>query len=528
MVTDDQTRRRFLKLGGATLAAGVAGCSRGRRAGSTDSPGDELAGGTERSTGDRSPVPATVSESEWEDVLGDVGAAFVDVLLEDGEFTERGTVVAEILVELADARVEVARAIARKGAVDEHDLGILRSLLANPLLDQRITDRTGNVTLQELFGEYGLETEPVGDGELYQLERALMGLEDERTDGLPPAFFEARAALLTRGRIGAAEADVYLHTGRYLSDRINGVRSEIEQVNEAALFERIADEQRVTEATRQAFVDANRNGLIQRNDVSEGYSATPDPYGTGFVQDLLALDPEKPTVAYLWEATSDADPALVEHALAFMAEMYHGDGFQTVLIEGRRDREPFPEHPETHRHLGDLCRERAPALIEEVPCHYLLFAEYDQLQNGRHNLGMNGAAPTRRSETGYALVNTVRSSTGAAERRAVEFTVMAETFDTLYDRTRRGRIEQWYREGPDGLSEEGTSSYSSYGFWDEAAIHRKAMTDVEREMVLESKLGLDVDGSAFQTALLRAAPALEHGEQEYVRRLSAEALQIGL
>lgn len=550
------SRRGAIKAGGSALIAGLAGCQ-----------GDDGTDTTPTSTPESTPtdtqtpengeddgqeseseellVPDSVTEDDWETVLEEVDDSvrvssddFIDTLTENDQYTENGERIADVVTdgELTDLREEIAYQVTELEEIQRTDVGLLETLVENPSVYDPDAVLTSQVEIRELFPEFGLERADEEYSGLTELEKQTVLLIEELEHDVPEELVQARNQILENNGYDQIEIDTFQVLGEYLEDTVNAPYPLIQQARDEGLFEDIIETQEATEELRTELRDITGNGVINRRDPDpDNYSATFDPYSTGFVQDLMDFDPETPTMVFLYESTSDADQDMVDHALEFMPEMYQGDGFQTILIEGRQNLQPFPDDIEG----GDKIREIASPISDifvDLPCHYLIFAEYDTREGGTRNYGLNGDV-VRGRDPNYALVNVdpvVRASENWDEKDAVECTVMAETFDAIYDRDLRSRIDDWYRKWPeDGLSDDGKKSYSSWGYLDEGNIDRKGMLDVEKQMVEDSNLSLEPHDHRveevrdYQRDILGRNENLEFDvNKDYVKRISADELGI--
>lgn len=436
-------------------------------------------------------TPESVNPDDWKGILdeADEEDEFVHALsIEDG-YTEEGQQVANVLTDdelPADYREETVDIVAKREEINQDDVNILRMLPENP----ESPGLYRNIRRQ--FLEHGLDRASSTELDVTKLEKEIiLGIEEVAQEEYLADVQNVRDLLLEDGY---SQVDMeYLHTvGTYVSETLNGVNPRIEQAREHGVFQKVLENGEISEDELSTIQDYEDNGLISANDPDpENFSATPDPFGTGFLKDGLGLDPEKPTAIFLYEQTEEADPGLVDHAINVAEKEYEEAGIQTVWIDGRDDVSHMG-NPQDIAELGERVRERRKEqndIFTALPAHYMLFDEVVTGDGPPSPWGVNGG------RDGYVNTDPHKYGRNWSKEGAVQKGMMAETLDMLMNRSLRqaSGISEYYRD-PNPDSEEGRKSWASQH---QARFDRdnKEVLDMEYEVIMESGLNYSGGGS---------------------------------
>lgn len=452
------TRRAMLGTMGATvLTASTAGCL--GLDGDEDTDDDTTPDDTQDDqpvqddTGDDTPdddtreelqLPPEADEDAWEEAKNAGGQQFENAVTDDNQLTEYGEQLAITISqdELAELRPDIGESIADRGELDAQDIGIIQSLINDPFYVH--PDREGITNISEAFNEYGLERS-IAHPELTRIEEEILLLTENPEFELPEDLIPAKNQVRKDG-YNHQELEVFNSLGEYLTQPLNWNNPRLHQVQDSQLLQQIKETGEITEEIYENILDHTENGLIQHNDVSTDYSATKDPYGTGFVTDAFTsknseevFDPEKPVLGWYVEFTEDADMEDAMWALEEKNKEYRRNNMQPFYVIGRNNVEPLVGDGNEFD-LRDEVAEKTPKNLDKIPLNYMLFGA----SAAEERSGLWGVWGDRErldeTDVNISYVNTKPSGNRPdiqTERDAMRLAAIAEPFETNVNRNDR-------------------------------------------------------------------------------------------
>jgi hypothetical protein len=462
--------------------------------------------------------PGELETGRWNSLMEELESPdeLYNQLTEDGEFTETGREAGKTLESSTvdtETRLKMANAIlGKEDGLNQYDIGALKTVINNP----EVTGEFGKSPLLEELSETFLErTEAGSELTLTRLEKRIFGLgvgaELEHVEEIQ----QLRDQLIEDGYT-QKEAD-YLHTvGKYDSQTINGVFPRVEQAKEHGFFQHVLEGGEIDEDFLQTVSDHTDNGLISARDPApEQYSATPDPYASGFVKDILGdqYDPEEPLAIFMYEQTNNADSSVIPEAIEVAEGEYNDANIQTLFIEGENNVESLGDGDldSIADRLNSQARDSTSELsIDAVK--YVLFDEYNFTEDNT-SWGSNTRQNCVVNTDPFELNDGYWSKQGA-----VNYAIMAETLDLLVDSNFGDKVDH-YRES-ENLSDKEKKSWTTFNFGRYDPDQKKILQE-EREYIMEDGLNYSADQDAQRTFMSDVESPIE-GDRHPADRFRVE------